>query len=133
MTVPGEMAPRVDLRLPPTAAAPAEARRSVDDVAPDLDDDAAEILRLLVSELVTNSVRHARLEQSQWIELCVEATPESVRVSVSDPGVGFDRPAGPPRPGEPSGWGLYLVEQMADRWGVVRDPSTQVWFEIART
>jgi anti-sigma regulatory factor (Ser/Thr protein kinase) len=126
------MAPRLDLRLSPDAHAPAEARRSLQRVAGDLDDDALETLRLLVSELVSNSVRHARLDRTQAIELCVESQPRAIRVSVSDPGVGFDTPAGPPRPGAPSGWGLYLVEQMADRWGVDRNGITQVWFEIER-
>ncbi|MGH2686238.1 MAG: ATP-binding protein [Actinomycetota bacterium] len=77
-------------------------------------------------------MRHGHLGELQWIDLCVESTPRAVRVSVSDPGVGFDWPAGPPRPGNPSGWGLYLVEQMADRWGVSRNDETQVWFEIER-
>jgi anti-sigma regulatory factor (Ser/Thr protein kinase) len=104
----------------------------VDEVASGLHPEARETLQLLVSELVTNSVRHGRLGEMQWIDLCLEATPRSVRVSVKDPGVGFDWPVGPPRPGDPSGWGLYLVEQMADRWGVTRNDETQVWFEIAR-
>jgi anti-sigma regulatory factor (Ser/Thr protein kinase) len=126
------MGPRLDLKLPPDAQAPAEARRSLQRVAGELDDDALETLRLLVSELVTNSVRHAHLDRTQAIHLCVESNPHAVRVSVSDPGVGFSAPEGPPRPGAPSGWGLYLVEQMADRWGVDRDGATQVWFEIER-
>ncbi len=125
------MSPRLDLRLPPDAHAPAEARRSIERVA-DVDGDALEVLRLLVSELVTNSVRHARLDSTQWIDLCVETTPRSVRVAVTDPGVGFDRPPIAPNPGDPSGWGLYLLEQMADRWGVDRAGGTQVWFEIER-
>lgn len=127
------MAPRLDLRLPPDDQAPAAARRSLQRVAGDLEAEALETLRLLVSELVTNSVRHARLDRTQAIELCVESHPRAIRVSVSDPGVGFDAPGGPPRPGAPSGWGLYLVEQMADRWGVDRDGVTQVWFEIERS
>ena len=126
------MAPRLDLRLPPDDNAPAQARRSLERVVDSLDQDARETLRLLVSELVTNSVRHANLDSGQWIDLCVEANPRAIRVSVSDPGVGFDTPADPPRPGAPSGWGLYLVEQMADRWGVSRDDETRVWFEIER-
>lgn len=126
------MTPRVDLRLAPDPEAPAHARRSVEDVADGLDQEALETLRLLVSELVTNSVRHARLERTQWIDLCLEAYDHTVRVSVTDPGVGFNPPVATPRPGEPSGWGLYLVEQMADRWGIDRDGTTQVWFELER-
>ncbi len=97
-----------------------------------LDHEARETLQLLISELVTNSVRHGRLRAMQWIDLRVESTPRAVRVSVTDPGAGFEWPTGPPRPGNPSGWGLYLVDQMADRWGVSQGGETQVWFEIER-
>ena len=101
-------------------------------MAADLKAEVRETLQLLVTELVTNSIRHGRLGTTQWIDLSVESTPQAVRVSVSDPGVGFSWPAVPPRPGNPSGWGLYLVEQMADRWGVVGNDTTRVWFEIER-
>ena len=121
----------VEMRLSPSAEAPVAARRSLERVTGGLDSHAVETLRLLVSELVTNSVRHAGLESSQWIDLRVEPTPEAVRVSVTDPGRGFDRPSAP-RAGDASGWGLYLVEQMADRWGVSQDGVTSVWFEIDR-
>ena len=121
----------VEMRLSPSAEAPVAARRSLERVTGGLDSHAVETLRLLVSELVTNSVRHAGLDSSQWIDLRVEPTPEAVRVSVSDPGRGFDRPSSP-RAGDASGWGLYLVEQMADRWGVSQDGVTSVWFEIDR-
>jgi hypothetical protein len=55
-----------------------------------------------------------------------------VRVEVGDLGPGFD-----PGPRDldresPSGWGLYLVDQLADRWGVTRAGGTRVWFEIDR-
>ena len=132
MDVDSAPAPRVELRLPPDARAPATARRSVEGVVLDLDPEARETVQLLVSELVTNSVRHGRLSLTEWIDLCVETTPRAVRVSVSDPGVGFRRPDAPPRPGEPSGWGLYLLEQMSDRWGVKTNHRTVVWFEIER-
>lgn len=89
-------------------------------------------MRLLVSELVTNSVRHARLEDGGWINVCVEESPRALRVAVTDPGVGFDERPGPPQPGDRSGWGLHLVEQLADRWGVSRDGKMMVWFEIDR-
>ena len=57
---------------------------------------------------------------------------QALRVAVSDPGIGFEKRPGPPTPGDPSGWGLYLVEQLADRWGLNRDGVTEVWFEIDR-
>jgi anti-sigma regulatory factor (Ser/Thr protein kinase) len=121
-----------DLRLTPTVRAPAEARGAVERLAPDLRPEECEAIQLLVSELVTNSVRHAGLERRQWIDLEIETRPESVRVTVSDPGPGFQVPSRTPRPDEPGGWGLFLVERMADRWGITSQGTTRVWFELSR-
>ena len=128
-----EERPRFEVRLSPTDRAPAAARQSLERLVGRLDPAGLETMRLLVSELVTNSVRHARLEQTGWINLSVEEQEDAVRVAVTDPGVGFDERPGPPQPGDPSGWGLHLVEQLADRWGVSRDGETKVWFEIERS
>lgn len=125
--------PSFEVRLSPTERAPAVARRSLDRLAGALDPDGLETMRLLVSELVTNSVRHSRMGDGGWIRLSVEEKASALRVAVTDPGIGFDQRPGPPRPGDPSGWGLHLVEQLADRWGVSRDGETQVWFEIERS
>ena len=87
-------------------------------------------VRLLVSELVTNSVRHSSVRPSDAVQMAVSVTETTLRVEVSDPGEGFEprvRDADRTRPG---GWGLYLVDQLADRWGVVRDRYTRVWFEV---
>ena len=87
-------------------------------------------IRLLVSELVTNSVRHATGDRTGTVNLAVRLRPDRVRVEVSDMGAGFE-----PKPREPgqsqgSGWGLYLVDRLADRWGVKRGERTNVWFEM---
>jgi anti-sigma regulatory factor (Ser/Thr protein kinase) len=86
-------------------------------------------VRLLVSEIVTNCVRHAGMQPEEWIRIRMSIGGELVRVEVSDPGVGFAQPDHPQPLGE-SGWGMYLLEQIADRWGVDRDGETHVWFEI---
>jgi anti-sigma regulatory factor (Ser/Thr protein kinase) len=89
-------------------------------------------LRLLVSELVTNSVRHSDIAATDTVELDVAMTPSTLRVEVGDPGSGFEpRPRDPNRT-RPGGWGLYLVDRLADRWGVARNSITRVWFEIDR-
>jgi anti-sigma regulatory factor (Ser/Thr protein kinase) len=89
-----------------------------------------ETLRLLVTELVTNSVKHA---QADNVVLRVLVGPSSVWTEVTDEGPGFD-PAntGAPR-ADRSGWGLFLVERLADRWGAEHESgATKVWFEIRR-
>src|SRR2546426_800484 len=66
------------------------------------------------------------------IVLTVHMFAGTVRVEVADAGPGFEPE--PPNPSmyQTSGWGLYLVEQIADRWGVARDSGSQVWFELDR-
>jgi anti-sigma regulatory factor (Ser/Thr protein kinase) len=85
---------------------------------------------LLVSELVTNAVRHAPPEGVPEIELRLKLNPERVRVVVSDPGPGFVAVPRLPTASEGSGWGLYLVDRIADRWGVITKDRSEVWFEI---
>jgi anti-sigma regulatory factor (Ser/Thr protein kinase) len=92
-----------------------------------------EDVRLLISEIVTNSVRHAGLGPADRVAVRVIAEPKRIRAEVVDAGRGFEAP--PPRPAADtaSGWGLFLVEHLADRWGIERlDGRTRVWFEIDR-
>jgi anti-sigma regulatory factor (Ser/Thr protein kinase) len=121
----------LDLRLSPGPRAPAEARRSLGARLGRVDAELLEKLRLLVSELVSNSVRHAALEEDDHIRLSVWERGDRVRVEVTDPGDGFTPPVPDPDPLNPSGWGLYLVDRLADRWGVATNGETRVWFEVA--
>jgi anti-sigma regulatory factor (Ser/Thr protein kinase) len=90
------------------------------------DTDAAS---LLATELVTNAVRHAGLTFHEAIGLEVGIKDQMLRVSVTDDGPGFDKPAHPVG-GLGGGFGLQLLEAIADRWGVNRNGVTEVWFEI---
>ena len=85
---------------------------------------------LLVSELVTNAVRHAAQGEMEEVELRLKIEPERIRVVVSDPGGGFEAVPRLPTASESSGWGLYLVDRIADRWGVITKDRNEVWFEI---
>ena len=119
------------LRLSGGPTAPARARtalRSLDRTVADLRDD----VDLLVSELVTNSVQHARVGPDDSIEMKLAVDERQIRVEIADHGPGFEpRPRGPDRHSR-SGWGLYLVDQLSDRWGVSRTDGTAAWFEIDR-
>ena len=120
----------VELGFPP---APASVRRAREAVASALDGRvSAEVERdvvLLVSEVVTTSLRHETSSSRGDIRVLVSIRDNRIRVEVSDGGPGFDPQGRPSREG-PSGWGLYLVDYLADRWGVTRDGSSGLWFEF---
>ena len=121
----------VDVELPAAPASVAKARARLDELSGGLRDGVLDDLRLLISEVVTNSVRHAGLGPGDSVQVHVRAEPSRVRAEVLDAGPGFRAPNGGPAAGAGSGWGLFLVERVADRWGVdhVRG-RTRVWFEI---
>jgi anti-sigma regulatory factor (Ser/Thr protein kinase) len=121
---------RIEHQLAVTPEAAAEARHALAGIS--LDDDRERDVRLLVSELVTNAVRHANLAPGDVILLVIDLEDSLLRVEVHDPGGGFIPRAPAPDPARPSGWGLYLVEELADRWGVDSDEQTLVWFEVDR-
>ncbi|HYX79934.1 MAG TPA: ATP-binding protein, partial [Actinomycetota bacterium] len=118
-------------RVEPTSAA--EARGLADLILPAVGPDVADDVRLLVSELVTNAVRHGPGEPSGPIHIRLDVEPRVVRVEVVDPGEGFVPRERDPRDDALGGWGLFLVSKLADRWGVESEPSTRVWFELDRT
>ncbi len=122
----------IEVQLPSTPDSPGRARHALNRLSGQLPLHVLEDIRLLVSELVTNSIRHAGLGSEAWIGLRVEVRPRTVRVEVSDPGPGFEPGEVTPNIYQDSGWGLYLVGQVASRWGIVRQADTVVWFEIDR-
>ena len=92
----------------------------------------AELVRdacLLVSELVTNSTRHAGQPVGAPVQIRASAVDGVVRVEVEDRGDGAVRRRAPdPLTG---GFGLNFVDTLAARWGVIREHGTLVWFELA--
>lgn len=119
----------IDLRLAPDIRAPEAARRSLETLRPSLDEGVVDGAILLVSELVTNSVRHAELGPEDTIALRVLTKPTALRVEVADPGPGFD-PAAVGDPDGDGGWGLWLLDRIATRWGTSDDDDSRVWFEL---
>jgi anti-sigma regulatory factor (Ser/Thr protein kinase) len=120
--------------LPSGMHAPAEARRAVAGWLEDvLDGRLLRDVELLVSELVTNGVRHATRRDGDAVDMDVLVSDDAVRVEVRDRGPGFEvSELAPPPPGEPGGRGLLIVDRLASRWGVDTGASTCVWFEVDR-
>src|SRR5438128_228080 len=127
------MQTKLEARFPASSEAAGSARRSLDELSSELQDTLLDDLKLLVSELVTNSVRHARIEREQWIRLTVMMSRDCIRVQVCDEGIGFVPRAVMPSIYQSSGWGLYFVGRLTDRWGVSRGRETCVWFEVDRS
>jgi anti-sigma regulatory factor (Ser/Thr protein kinase) len=88
-------------------------------------------LLLLTCELVNNSVLHGEAGEQDVIEVELRATETGLRAQVTDPGSGFAPAGRRSEIDEPGGWGLVLVERIAASWGVERDDTTRVWFELA--
>jgi anti-sigma regulatory factor (Ser/Thr protein kinase) len=116
--------------LPHDASAPAAARQALGALSGTLADGALAELQLLVSELVTNAVRHGRARDGGTVELSVVLARKKARISVVDGGNGFVPPGPPSDPAQPGGWGLVVVDRLARRWGVEHEPCTSVWMEV---
>lgn len=119
----------LDVDIPRDTKAPWHARRAVEQLGDQIDPEVRPDVMLLVSELVTNSVKYG--DRGALRLQIASKEPRKLRVEVIDQGDGFipvarDRPMN-----EPGGWGLHLVEALTDRWGVY-EGSTHVWFEIDR-
>jgi anti-sigma regulatory factor (Ser/Thr protein kinase) len=86
-------------------------------------------LELVVTEVVSNAVRHGGAEGA--VRLAATPKAEYLCVQVTDNGPGLV-----PRPGaigadQDGGFGLFIVEQLTRRWGVTRENlQTRVWFEF---
>ena len=130
-TVPSGDAGRMEVVVASGLDAPAAARAAVTAwLSPQVADQVLDDAQLLVSELVTNSVRHAQLASDARVRVSVEICDGFVRLEVEDPGdvaigaVAPDRERG-------GGFGLFLVEALAQRWGSKHEGTTCVWAELA--
>lgn len=121
----------IELDLPCVPDSVGKARDAVERLEATIAPKALADLRLLVSEVVTNAVRHGGLGPDATIRLRLVRKAGRLRVEVADPGRGFTPRPRDPDITRPGGWGLYLVEQLADRWGVETKGRTLVWFELA--
>ena len=117
------------LRAAPTAAT--EARCEVTRrLGPRVAHAALDDVRLLVTELITNALRHGGMSPGDEIAVKAEVSQGTVRIEVHDPG--RDGPVAPREPGrDGGGYGLYLVERLTKRWGVDRRDGTTVWAELS--
>jgi anti-anti-sigma factor len=123
-------ATEVRIELAGDLHAPGLARTAAADATGDLPDPVRDAVMLLVSEVVTNAVRHGCSGPEDQVELSVGRPGGVLRVEVRDPGHGLPHAsAADDDPLRESGWGLVMVDRLASRWGIERAPSL-VWFEL---
>jgi two-component sensor histidine kinase len=113
------------LRLPESLTAASVARRAVDVIGYSVPAAVREDAHLVVSELVTNGLRHG--QGGVTLSLAVSAEGRMTG-EVVDEGDGFEVPPVPPAPGH-GGLGLTMVAALAETWGVQRG-TTRVWFAM---
>jgi anti-sigma regulatory factor (Ser/Thr protein kinase) len=120
---------RLDLSVPASPESLAEVRRSLETLA--IPSNLVEDARLIVTELVGNSIRHSGLRPHEQVGITAEWSGTRLRVAVRD----RSRPKAPspvagtirPRAGAESGWGLFIVDRLATRWGT---DEAGYWFEL---
>lgn len=119
----------LEMMLPPDAESPRRARYLARDALAGQSEETTELVMLLVSEVVTNAVLHARSD----IRVAISWNGDAVRVEVAD--------HSPLLPAQrhfsemaTTGRGIQLVDEIADSWGLVPgDEGKVVWFELTAT
>jgi anti-sigma regulatory factor (Ser/Thr protein kinase) len=121
----------VSFWVPGGARAARVARRSVLSVQVGVPGAIRHRLALLLSELVTNSIQHGGAGTNESVQVRLASSPERVRVEVFDPGPNGSGPRH--RVEDGGGYGLLLVDRLADDWGCEDTDAggTLAWFELS--
>jgi anti-sigma regulatory factor (Ser/Thr protein kinase) len=126
----------LDVHVPLDARAPATARSLL---APWLRDrvaaDVLDSVQLLLSELMSNSVRHSGASAGDLAVVRVRLTRDTIRLEVEDPGRGGVIAPRSPNLQRGDGYGLNVVQALSRRWGApkrVAAGGTRVWAQLAR-
>ena len=122
----------MEYRLPWEAESPNAARQLLSDYAEDrLPEMEVDELALMVSEVVTNAVKHGSPEADGNIGLRIDEEQDVLRVVVTDGGHDFDFDPGSIEDSDRNEhFGLLLVDRLADRWGLSVDGRKAVWLEV---
>ncbi|MGI8944641.1 MAG: ATP-binding protein [Thermoleophilaceae bacterium] len=132
MTVPIQVQAlrRREFELNAHPASVAEARRRMSELAePLIEQSRMADLQLVLSEVVSNAVRHGSPHAT--IKLAITPKQDYLCVQVTDAGSGLAPRPRATEPDEHGGWGFFLIEHFARRWGMTREAEhTRVWFEF---
>jgi hypothetical protein len=115
------------IRLGPRA--PAEARHLIDEVTRDQPREFQFAARVCLNELVSTCLRYSGLAEGSELYCRTSLDDEKLHVELAYDGRGFVGRVRPPTEGERPGWGLALVDTLADAWGASQTDGS-VWFEL---
>ena len=122
---------QVSIRLPADASSATTARIEVTRrLAARITSAALEDVRLLLTELITNALRHAEMTPDDEIGVKAELLDGKVRIEVSDPGRNGEVEVRAPG-ARGGGYGLFLVDRLTNQWGVDHRHGTTVWAELS--
>jgi anti-sigma regulatory factor (Ser/Thr protein kinase) len=134
MTAPREV-PAGELLLPHTPSSVYDARHAVrrDLAEHGIPAPVRDNTVLVLSEIVSNALKHARPLDSGKVALAWEVTDDGVRVAVSDGGSPTRPRPQPPSTSSTGGRGLGIVRDLTVAWGVEEEGShTTVWAVVPR-
>jgi serine/threonine-protein kinase RsbW len=122
----------ISFEVPGGLQGPRRARSVMSSHLRDIDRTVAADAELIISELVTNSVRHAGVRSDQLVTVDLMLLDEHLRITVTDPGCDLEPRLITEDLDGLGGHGLRLVEQLSAAWGVGRDAvgATQVWCDL---
>ncbi len=112
--------------------APAEARRVVDSLSEDVPAPVLDEVRLVTSELVTNSYKHAGNPPGHPIAVTLDLRPDRLRLEVVDGSV-FDPTPETSTELRDVRWGLVIVDRIADAWGRISEGGIWAEFSLHRS
>lgn len=119
------------ITVPAGPAAPATARHALLDwLSPRVTNGLLTDAPLVVSELVTNSLRHGGLPDAANVRVFADLTDGVLRLEVEDAGTAGTVTRRAPNRNRGGGFGLNIIDALAARWGVQRDRGTLVWVEL---
>ena len=120
------------VELPATAAAAGIARRELA-ATPGLGGELGYKALLLTSEVIAVFVDEPR--PGERLRLTISVMPERVRIAVAghEPGASTSALLHSHEPPSLGGYGLQIVDRMADAWGTRRNGAAHMWFELTRS
>jgi anti-sigma regulatory factor (Ser/Thr protein kinase) len=91
--------------------------------------------KLVMSELVTNSVRHSGAAPGAGVIFRVRVVPGGFWLEVEDPGRDGTVAQHAATPDATGGFGLHIVQALSERWGIERalQGGTRVWAQLSDT